>query len=45
MLKVNPSIIGSGVPLFNGPFAPTLFTPANETHLPGGVRALTYDRR
>ena len=45
VLKVNPSIIGSGVPLFNGPFAPTLFTSVDETHLPGGVRVLTYDRR
>lgn len=45
ILKQNPSIIGSGVPLFDGPFAPNLFTPADAVLLPGGVRVLTYDRR
>lgn len=44
ILKVNPSIIGSGISLFNGPFSPTLFTAVDETLLPGGVRVLTYDR-
>lgn len=45
VLKQNPSVIGSGVPLFDGPFAPTLFQPAGEVLLTGGVRILTYDRR
>lgn len=44
VLKVNPSIIGSGVPLFAGPFAPYLFRPVDEVRLEGGVRVVTYDR-
>ncbi len=45
ILKVNPAVIGHGIPLFAGPFRPALFTPVDETALPGGVRVLTYDRR
>lgn len=45
VLKVNPAIIGSGVPLFAGPFSPQLFRPVDEVLLDGGVRVLTYDRR
>lgn len=45
ILKVNPSVIGSGVPLFDGPFTPHLFRPAGEVLLEGGVRVVTYDRR
>ncbi|MBM9469431.1 hypothetical protein [Nakamurella leprariae] len=44
MLKVDPSIIGDGIRLFSGPFAPTRFTPVDEVTLPGGVRVVTYDR-
>jgi dihydrofolate reductase len=45
ILKVNPAVIGDGIPLLAGPFTPALFTPVDETALPGGVRVLTYDRR
>ncbi len=44
VLKQNPSIIGSGVPLFDGPFAPSLFRPVDSVDLAGGVRVVTYDR-
>ncbi|MGA7149762.1 MAG: dihydrofolate reductase family protein [Microbacterium sp.] len=44
VLKQNPSIIGSGVPLFDGPFAPSLFRRVDSVDLDGGVRVVTYDR-
>jgi dihydrofolate reductase len=44
VLKQNPSVIGSGVPLFDGPFAPNLFRPVDQLLLDGGVRILTFDR-
>ncbi|WP_258142497.1 dihydrofolate reductase family protein [Arthrobacter sp. MYb227] len=44
VLKQNRSIIGSGIPLFNGPFQPHMFQPVAETLLDSGVRVLTYDR-
>ncbi|MBX9244133.1 dihydrofolate reductase family protein [Actinotalea ferrariae] len=44
VLKQNPSIIGSGVPLFHGPFGAHLFQPVDEVRLSGGVRVVTYDR-
>lgn len=44
VLKQNPSVIGSGVPLFRGPFRPHLFRPVDERVLESGVRVLTYDR-
>lgn len=44
VLKQNPSVIGSGIPLFAGPFAPHLFRPVDEVRLENGVRVLTYDR-
>ncbi|GCD19502.1 dihydrofolate reductase family protein [Cellulomonas algicola] len=44
VLKQNPSVIGSGIPLFRGPFAPHLFRPVDEVRLENGVRVLTYDR-
>lgn len=42
--KQNPSVIGSGVPLFRGPFQPHLFRPVDQHLLESGVRVLTYDR-
>ncbi|WP_439593582.1 dihydrofolate reductase family protein [Microbacterium sp.] len=45
ILKLNPSVIGSGVPLFDGSFSSYLFEPVDEVALDGGVRVLTYDRR
>lgn len=44
VLKQNKSIIGSGIPLFNGPFQPHLFQPVDETLLESGMRILSYDR-
>lgn len=44
VLKLNPSVIGQGVPLFNGPFTTHLFKPTDTVDLPGGVRVLTFDR-
>jgi dihydrofolate reductase len=44
VLKQNPWVIGSGVPLFNGPFAPHAFTPVDTVELAGGVRVITLDR-
>lgn len=45
VLKQSPSVIGAGVPLFDGPFAPYLFQAASDVLLDGGVRVVTYDRR
>ncbi|MFE1663708.1 dihydrofolate reductase family protein [Microbacterium sp. P02] len=45
VLKQNPFLIGSGVPLVDGPFASTRFKPVDEVHLDSGVRVVTYDRR
>lgn len=45
VIKQNPSVIGSGVPLFDGPFAPHHFQPVDQLLLDGGVRILTYERR
>jgi dihydrofolate reductase len=44
VLKQNRYVIGSGVPLFNGPFKPVAFHPVAETLLASGLRVLTYDR-
>lgn len=44
ILKVNPSVIGEGIPLFRGGFQPTAFAPTDATTLPGGVQVLTLDR-
>ncbi|WP_207344697.1 dihydrofolate reductase [Arthrobacter sp. E3] len=44
VLKQNRSVIGSGIPLFNGPFHPHMFQPVGETLLDSGMRVLVYDR-
>ncbi|PRZ09564.1 dihydrofolate reductase [Isoptericola sp. CG 20/1183] len=44
VIKQNRSVIGSGVPLFDGPFRSHLFRPVDETLLSSGVRVVTYDR-
>lgn len=44
VLKQNRSIIGSGIPLFDGPFQPHMFRPVDEILLDSGLRVLTYDR-
>lgn len=44
VLKQNRSVIGSGIPLFNGPFQSHMFQPVDATLLDSGMRVLTYDR-
>ena len=44
VLKQNPSIIGSGIPLFDGPFNVQMFRPVDQVMLDSGIRVLTYDR-
>ena len=44
VLKQHRSIIGSGIPLFSGPFQSHMFQPVDETLLDSGMRVLTYDR-
>ena len=45
VIKLNPSVIGSGVPLFDGAFAPTLFETTDVVGLAGGVQVITCERR
>jgi dihydrofolate reductase len=44
ILKQNPSVIGSGIPMFNGPFQPHSFRPTEARELDSGVRILTFER-
>ena len=44
ILKQNPSVIGSGIPVFDGPFAPQPFRPTDLRQLDSGIRVLTFDR-
>jgi hypothetical protein len=44
-LKQHSSVIGSGIPMFNGPFRPHTFRPTESRELDSGVRILTFDRR
>jgi dihydrofolate reductase len=44
ILKQNPSVIGSGIPMFDGPFQPHLFRPIDVRQLDCGIRILTFDR-
>jgi dihydrofolate reductase len=44
VLKVNPSVIGDGRRLFEGPFAHARFEPVGQVDLDGGVRVVTLDR-
>lgn len=45
ILKQNPAVIGTGIPMFDGPFQPRLFRPTDLLQLDSGVRILTFDRR
>lgn len=45
VIKQHPSVIGSGIPLFNGPFQPCRFRPAGLRELDSGVRILSFERR
>lgn len=44
ILKVNPSVIGSGLPLFAGDYVHARFEPVEQVDLAGGVRVVTLDR-
>ena len=44
LLKRYPVVLGGGVPLVAGPFAPTAFTPVERTPLSGGVEIVRYVR-
>ena len=44
VLKVNPSVIGSGIPLFAGEFGHARFAPVGQVDLTGGIRVVTLDR-
>ena len=45
VIKQHPSVIGSGIPLFNGPFQPRRFRPVGLRELDSGVRILSFERR
>jgi dihydrofolate reductase len=44
ILKQHASVIGSGIPMFDGPFETHLFRPTDLRQLDSGVRILTFDR-
>lgn len=44
VLKVNPSVIGAGIPLFAGDFSHARFEHVDQVDLAGGVRVVTLDR-
>lgn len=44
VIKQNPVVIGSGIPMFDGPFAPTMFAAVDAVLLDSGVRVVTLDR-
>lgn len=44
VLKVNPTVLGAGIPLFAGPETHARFTPVDQVDLAGGVRVVTLDR-
>lgn len=45
IIKRAPVVIGSGIPLFDGPFTPTGFAPVENRSFEGGVSITTYTRR
>lgn len=44
VIKQSPAVIGSGIPMFDGPFEATMFTPVDALLLDSGVRVVTLDR-
>jgi dihydrofolate reductase len=44
ILKQHASVIGSGIPMFSGPFQPHHFRPTEIRELESGVRILTFER-
>ncbi|MFJ2193531.1 dihydrofolate reductase family protein [Kitasatospora sp. NPDC087861] len=45
VIKRNPVVIGTGIPLFDGPFAPTGFLPTACRDFESGVSIVTYARK
>ncbi|GAA3396623.1 dihydrofolate reductase family protein [Cryptosporangium minutisporangium] len=45
IIKHNPVVVGSGIPLFDGPFAPTNFLPTARRDFDSGVSIVTYAKR
>jgi hypothetical protein len=44
VLKQHASVIGSGIPMFDGPFQPQQFRPTDLRQLESGMRILSFDR-
>jgi dihydrofolate reductase len=44
ILKQHAAVIGSGTPMFGGPFQPQTFRPTGLRQLDSGIRILTFDR-
>jgi dihydrofolate reductase len=44
IIKRHPIVIGSGIPLFDGPFTPTRFTQATSQAFESGLTITTYTR-
>lgn len=45
VIKLNPVVIGSGIPMFDGAFRPAGFTVTDTVSLASGVQVLSLDRR
>ncbi|MCC5480844.1 dihydrofolate reductase family protein [Streptomyces barringtoniae] len=45
IIKHNPVVIGTGIPLFDGPFTPTGFLPAARRDFGSGLSIVTYTRK
>ncbi|NUR88044.1 MAG: dihydrofolate reductase [Nonomuraea sp.] len=44
VVKSYPVVAGAGIPVFDGAFQPTAFTPANRETFPTGVQVTTFTR-
>ncbi|MEV7229974.1 dihydrofolate reductase family protein [Polymorphospora sp. NPDC051019] len=44
IIKRNPIVAGAGIPLFDGPFTPTTYTPVETHEFASGVVMTTYTR-
>ncbi|MEU6366724.1 dihydrofolate reductase family protein [Streptomyces sp. NPDC046931] len=45
IIKHNPVVLGAGIPLFDGRFAPTGFLPTSRRGFDSGVNIVTYTRK
>ncbi|MET7765970.1 hypothetical protein ABZS71_29700 [Streptomyces sp. NPDC005393] len=43
-VKINPVVIGSGIPIFDSPYAPQRYTVVSGTVFESGVTVMTYAR-